>query len=61
MGNCGRLLVPFFVGMMNDMGLQPIIGSSVFYFILGVLPVILVQSPDPISDETSLKCSILEE
>ena len=41
-GNMGKMLVPFLIGSMNNMGIEPIIACSVLYFILSLLPVILI-------------------
>ena len=42
-GSSGKLVVPFLVGAMNDIGVEPIIASSILFFILGFMPALLVK------------------
>ena len=42
-GNIGRLLVPFIIGWSNDIGMQPIIASSLFYLVFGLVPVLALK------------------
>ena len=50
-GNIGRLLVPFIIGWSNDIGMQPIIASSLFYLVFRLVPVLALK--ETLKRETS--------
>ena len=62
-GNLGRIVTPFLVGSMNNIGLEPIIASSVFYFVLGFIPIIFLKETLPSLKENGafIKESLIEE
>ena len=37
------MLAPFLIGAMNDVGVEPIIASSILYFVLGFIPIFCIK------------------